>query len=105
MKHCIEPHRWQESSRAWQWITKADEILSEFADRGYRLTVRQLYYQFVARQPCSEEFENNSKTWRRFKYVIGEARLSGNLDWDHIEDRLRGVRGNTHWKNLKEIAT
>ena len=30
-------------------IEKADEILNDYTDQGYTLTLRQLYYQFVAR--------------------------------------------------------
>ena len=30
-------------------IAKANEIIAEYATQGFQLTLRQLYYQFVAR--------------------------------------------------------
>jgi hypothetical protein len=30
-------------------IEKANEIIAEYADQGFDLTLRQLYYQFVSR--------------------------------------------------------
>ena len=30
-------------------IIKANEILDDYAEQGFQLTLRQLYYQFVAR--------------------------------------------------------
>ena len=36
-------------------IGQANEILSEYADQGFTLTLRQLYYQFVARQLIANE--------------------------------------------------
>lgn len=38
-------------------IVKANEIIEEYMAKGYVLTLRQLYYQFVAR----DLFENNQK--------------------------------------------
>ena len=33
-------------------IVIANEILDEYAEQGFKLSLRQLYYQFVARTIC-----------------------------------------------------
>lgn len=50
-------------------------------------TLRQLYYQFVARG----FIPNNQKQYKRLGNIIGQARLAGRIDWDHIEDRTRNL--------------
>ena len=37
-------------------ISKANEIIAKYQTDGYDLTVRQLYYQFVARDLLPEEW-------------------------------------------------
>jgi len=71
-------------------ITKAKIILDEYKAQGYRLTVRQLYYQFVSRGwlPSSAKAYDNLGTLMR------NARYAGLIDWFAIEDRTRSLRGN-----------
>ena len=74
-------------------IVEANEIISEFAELGFTLTLRQLYYQFVARG----KIENSQKSYKRLGELISNARLAGLVDWGAIEDRTRSVRGRDHW--------
>lgn len=76
-------------------IKICDGILSEYRAQGYRLSLRQLYYQLVAR----DHVENNLKSYSRVGNVVSDARLAGLLDWEMIEDRGREVHQNSHWKN------
>ena len=71
-------------------IAKADEIATEYQRQGYELTLRQLYYQFVARGLIP----NSDKSYNRLGVIVSEARLTGLLDWHHITDRTRYLR---HW--------
>lgn len=66
-------------------IQRANAILEEYAGQGYRLTLRQLYYQLVARDLVPNEVREYSKLSETC--VIG--RMCGLIDWDAIEDRLR----------------
>lgn len=76
-------------------IDQADAICRDYAAQGYDLTLRQLYYQFVARAIL----ENSEKSYKRLGEIVGNARLAGLLDWDHLEDRTRNVRANSHWSS------
>lgn len=70
-------------------ITQADQIIRDYDYQGYVLTLRQLYYQFVARGLI----ENTERSYKRLGSIVTDARLAGRLPWDGIEDRTRGIRG------------
>lgn len=80
-------------------IEQANEIVNDFAAQGFTLTLRQLYYQFVAKGliPNKQtEYDNLGK-------IISNARLAGLLDWDAIEDRTRNVNFISSWSNPSDI--
>lgn len=70
-------------------IDTANDILGEYEADGFTLTLRQLYYQFVARGLI----ENTLRSYKKLGNVISDARLAGEVDWDAIEDRNRSVSG------------
>lgn len=70
-------------------IHKANDIIEEYFAQGYDLTLRQLYYQFVARG----YIENSQKSYNNLGNVISEARLAGLVPWNRITDRTRNVKG------------
>ena len=76
-------------------ISQANSILGEYIPKGYVLTLRQLYYQFVAR----DILPNNDRSYKRLGSVVNDARLAGEIDWNHIIDRTRFVRQQTYWSN------
>lgn len=80
-------------------INKANEIIHDYQSQGFSLTLRQLYYQFVAR----DIIENSQKSYKRLGSIINDARLAGHIDWYSIEDRTRALRGNSHWKDPGQI--
>jgi hypothetical protein len=73
-------------------ITQANEIIDEYQADGLTLTLRQLYYQFVARGLL----ENKQRNYDSLGDTISKARLGGLIDWDAIEDRTRFLRGRTN---------
>lgn len=73
-------------------IELADEIAKKYKAQGYNLTLRQLYYQFIS----LDFFPNSEKSYNRLGSIINDARLSGMIDWNHIEDRGRESHG-TGW--------
>lgn len=82
----IEKRFYPESLRR---IEQALEILEEYRQRGYDLTLRQLYYQFVSRDFIS----NNVKSYNNLGSLVSDARLTGRLPWNAIEDRGRNLMG------------
>jgi hypothetical protein len=86
----IEPKNFRPSSLAI--IELADQIATSYKRRGFNLTLRQLYYQFISR----DAFPNTEKSYNRLGSIINDARLSGLIDWEHIEDRGRESHG-TGW--------
>ena len=100
-------------------IATAADIISTYAADGYDLTVRQLYYQFVARGlfPESRRWrwagsrwvkdtngtKNADPNYKWLKGIISDARLAGLLDWNSIVDRTRVVQGNGHWDSPQDL--
>ena len=80
-------------------IDTADQICRDYAAQGYSLTLRQLYYQFVSR----DEIPNTQQSYKRLGDIINNARLAGLLDWDHIVDRTRNLRGTSHWSRPGDV--
>ncbi len=69
-------------------IEQANVIIAEMQAEGYTLTVRQLYYQFVAR----DLLENTQQNYKNLASMVDNARKAGLIDWDAIEDRTRYLR-------------
>lgn len=80
-------------------IKQADDIMREYAGKGFSLTLRQLYYQFVARGLM----ENLQKNYARLGGIVSDARMAGLLDWSAIEDRTRGIESLSKWSNPGDI--
>lgn len=74
-------------------IAAADQIATDYANQGYDLTLRQLYYQFVAR----DLLPNTAQSYKRLGTIVDKGRQAGLLDWDHITDRTRNLERNSHW--------
>lgn len=80
-------------------IEQANEIIGEYDEQGYDLTLRQLYYQFVSR----DLIENTQKSYKRLGNIINDARLAGLVSWAAIEDRTRNVNTPDTWDNPASI--
>jgi len=87
-------------AETWAIIVKANEIIAEYDEMGYQLTVRQLYYQFVSR----DILPNTDKSYDKLSCTISDARLAGLVDWDAIKDRTRHSRSLSHWTSPSEIV-
>lgn len=73
------------NGKARKTVDQAKAILAEYEGEGYVLTLRQLYYQFVARALIP----NTEKEYKRLGRIITDAREVGEIDWYAIEDRGR----------------
>lgn len=82
-------------------INHANAILDEYAKQGFTMTLRQLYYQFVAR----DLFANNYDNYKRIGRAVRDGRLTGLIDWDAIEDRTRSLNRHASWDKPADIIS
>jgi len=97
MKRRYIDKNFQNSSMAI--IEQANEIIEEYSADGYDLTLRQLYYQFVARG----QIANSQREYKRLGSVINDARLAGLVDWNSIVDRTRNFERLSSWDSPADI--
>ena len=59
-------------------IEHANETIAEHDQNGFSLTLRQLYYQFVARRLI----KNTVPDYKRLGKIVNDGRRAGMIDWD-----------------------
>lgn len=80
-------------------ILRMNTVISAWQADGYTLTVRQLYYQLVARAII----ENTENSYKKICNLVNDARLAGLMRWDAIEDRTREFIDRSHWNSPQDI--
>jgi len=80
-------------------LDEINAIIVSYQRQGYRLTLRQLYYQLVSR----DVIPNNVKEYGKLSTLLKEGRMAGIVDWDAIEDRLRKPDRPPCWDSPTEI--
>lgn len=83
-----------------QWIQRIVDICQSYARQGYRLSLRQVYYQLVAHHGLP----NREQSYKSIGSLLTDARLAGLVDWDLIEDRNRETVENPHWQSPADIV-
>ena len=68
-------------------------IIDDYRAQGYRLTLRQLYYQLVSRNVVP----NTERSYKNLGETVSNGRLAGLIDWNAIEDRVRVPRIPWFW--------
>jgi len=91
MLACYQPKRFSASSL--EIIETAANIITDYEAQGLSLTLRQLYYRFVA----AAAIENTERSYKRIGSIINDARLAGLLSWEAIEDRGRELVSPPFW--------
>lgn len=81
-------------------IEKANEIIKDYAGQGLKLTLRQLYYQFVSKNLLP----NTERSYKNLGSLINDGRMAGLVDWDAIEDRIREPVIQSEWSSLESLA-
>lgn len=117
MKQLFVPHRFSEDSQ--RIVAAAERIFDSYAQQGYDLTLRQLYYQFIAKdlfpdswidedynreQGLDMRTKNTEKNYKNFGGIISDARLAGLLDWDVMKDRGRELIEVATWEDPAAIV-
>lgn len=82
-------------------IAQANVIIREYADMGFVLTLRQLYYQFVSR----DWIDNKQSEYKQIGSIINDGRLAGLIDWNAIEDRGRNLQRLATWESPADIIS
>jgi hypothetical protein len=82
-------------------IQLINSIVTEYNAQGFDLTLRQVYYQLVARG----YIPNNEKSYKRVGNIINDGRLAGLIDWNAITDRTRNLRNLSHWSEPRSIIS
>ena len=65
------------TNRTLETIDKAEDIIRQYQAQGFSLTLRQLYYQFVARALIA----NTERDYKRLGNIVSDARRAGMIDW------------------------
>jgi len=91
-------------AEAKSMIAVINAVLDDYAQQGYDLSLRQLYYQLVSRNIVP----NTEASYKNIGKLVSDARLAGWLDWDMIKDRGREVVENPHWNDpadfMRDVA-
>jgi hypothetical protein len=82
-------------------VEQANAIIAEYAEQDFVLTLRQLFYQFVARALIQNLF----KEYKRLGTIVRDGRDGGLIDWDAIEDRTREVHTHSFWGSPSGIIS
>jgi hypothetical protein len=92
---------WKPHAATLTVVEQANTIIAEYLDQGFTLTLRQLFYQTVARGLIENTFNN----YKRLGTIIRNARDGGLIDWDAIEDRTREVHTHQFWNHPSAIIS
>ncbi len=94
---------WEPKGNPLALLTRAIAIIDQYAAQGYQLTLRQLYYQFVAR----DIIPNTERWYKQVGNAVSKGRLGGFIDWDSIVDRGRSAKMKSQFRDpahLIEVA-
>lgn len=95
----IAYENWNPRGESLWLVETANNICAEYQAQGYDLTLRQLYYQFVARGHIA----NNQRQYKMLGTIVDRARRAGLLDWKYIVDRTRNLMGNRTYDDPAEL--
>jgi hypothetical protein len=89
------------SAESKRRINQVNDIILDYQEQGFDLTLRQLYYQLVSK----DLIPNTQKSYKTLGTLVSDARLAGLIDWSMIQDRTRNLRRNPHWNSPKDIVS
>lgn len=102
-----------------RFLAVVSKIIESYAARGFDLTLRQAYYQCVARDlfPDDRKWTWTGSKWVRdpdgtknaepnYKWLgslLDDGRMLGLIDWDTIVDRTRSIKTRSAWDSPAEV--
>jgi len=81
-------------------LVKAISVVEEYESQDIILTLRQLYYQLVAR----DVIPNDLKSYKKLGNLIKDGRYLGLIDWIAIEDRGRIAERHSQFENVADLV-
>lgn len=94
-------------------IVTCNKVIADYRRQGYRLTLRQLYYQLIQadslpdswidQRPGHTRTKNTLQNYKKLGDIITDARNAGLVDWDAIEDRGRNYQGAGGFDNPQDF--
>ena len=94
----LEPKKW--IGRKQEIFNKIIEVVEDFESQGYRMTLRQLYYQLVSQ----DIIPNKDSEYKKLGSLLNDSRYYGFVDWDFIEDRVRVPKKNSEWDDIPDVV-
>jgi hypothetical protein len=82
-----------------QLIDQIDELVTYYNKTDLAVSIRQVYYRLLSKGLV----RNSHNGYRDVIGAVQTGRLTGQIDWDTIEDRTRRTRQLTHWETPQEI--
>lgn len=79
-------------------LEKVNAIIENYVAKGYRLTLRQLYYQLVK----DNIIANDDKEYAKLSDLLVKGRMCGIVDWEAIVDRNRTPQLPYNYENPDE---
>lgn len=74
-------------------IRRAAAVIAEYEQRGFVMSLRQVYYQLVSRGVIPNEV----RAYSQLGDDVVDGRMAGLISWEAIEDRGRNLQGNRTW--------
>lgn len=115
--HCYKPHRFTPAVQ--NIIALANQYIEEYRRMGYVITLRQLYYRFIAKDSFPNSWidrlynirnrldpntKNTIKNYKRLGDMISHGREAGLISWTAFEDRSRTLYGTNPVENPDDVA-
>lgn len=98
MREFVKLHKFNPEAKVL--VQKCSDIVTSFHARGFKMTLRQLYYQLVK----DNIIRNEEKQYKKLSGLLSDARLMGRVDWEAIEDRIRVPRIPQEFKDLGDLV-
>ena len=81
-------------------LAQTIKVVEEYGAQGYRLTLRQLYYQLVSQ----DIIPNLQREYSRLGRLLTQARMAGLVDWNIIEDRIRVPKMASEFEDIPDLV-
>jgi len=93
----LTPRKWQQKTQ--EKFDQAQKILDEYAHQGYKITLRQLYYELVSKNVIA----NKQKEYNNLGNLINDARYYGYVDWEIMEDNVRTLNYSGFYDSIAHL--